>query len=134
MIEIPAAALRAADLLAHLDFVSIGTNDLSQYTCAVDRMAGGLAQLLDPWQPAVLDLIAMVGAAGAAAGKSVGVCGEAASDPTLAPVLVGLGRDESVDVGARFARRAGGAGRGGYAAVPGRGGCGVCGTESAGGA
>ncbi|MFD6401678.1 phosphoenolpyruvate--protein phosphotransferase [Nocardia sp. NPDC060249] len=91
MIEIPAAALRAADLLAHLDFVSIGTNDLSQYTCAVDRMAGGLAQLLDPWQPAVLDLIAMVGAAGAAAGKSVGVCGEAASDPTLAPVLVGLG-------------------------------------------
>ncbi|MFC6013437.1 phosphoenolpyruvate--protein phosphotransferase [Nocardia lasii] len=91
MIEIPAAALRAADLLAHLDFVSIGTNDLSQYTCAVDRMAGGLAPLLDPWQPAVLDLIAMVGAAGAAAGKSVGVCGEAASDPTLAPVLVGLG-------------------------------------------
>ncbi|MFD4462717.1 phosphoenolpyruvate--protein phosphotransferase [Nocardia sp. NPDC058480] len=91
MIEIPAAALRAVDLLAHLDFVSIGTNDLSQYTCAVDRMAGGLAHLLDPWQPAVLDLIAMVGAAGTAAGKSVGVCGEAASDPTLAPVLVGLG-------------------------------------------
>ncbi|MFD4429679.1 putative PEP-binding protein, partial [Nocardia sp. NPDC058497] len=91
MIEIPAAALRASDLLTHLDFVSIGTNDLSQYTCAVDRMAGGLAHLLDPWQPAVLDLIAMVGAAGVAAGKSVGVCGEAASDPTLAPVLVGLG-------------------------------------------
>ncbi|MFE3545678.1 phosphoenolpyruvate--protein phosphotransferase [Nocardia sp. NPDC059177] len=91
MIEIPAAALRAADLLAHLDFVSIGTNDLSQYTCAVDRMAGGLAHLLDPWQPAVLDLIAMVGAAGTAAGKPVGVCGEAASDPALAPVLVGLG-------------------------------------------
>ncbi|MGW6725952.1 phosphoenolpyruvate--protein phosphotransferase [Nocardia sp. NPDC055029] len=91
MIEIPAAALRASDLLTHLDFVSIGTNDLSQYTCAVDRMAGGLAHLLDPWQPAVLDLIAMVGAAGAAAGKPVGVCGEAASDPTLAPVLVGLG-------------------------------------------
>lgn len=91
MVEIPAAALRASDLLTHLDFVSIGTNDLSQYTCAVDRMAGGLAHLLDPWQPAVLDLIAMVGAAGAAAGKPVGVCGEAASDPTLAPVLVGLG-------------------------------------------
>ncbi|MCA2209157.1 phosphoenolpyruvate--protein phosphotransferase [Nocardia rosealba] len=91
MIEIPAAALRAADLLAHLDFVSIGTNDLSQYTCAADRMAGSLAQLLDPWQPAVLDLIAMVGAAGTASGKSVGVCGEAASDPLLAPVLVGLG-------------------------------------------
>ncbi|MGW5438679.1 phosphoenolpyruvate--protein phosphotransferase [Nocardia asteroides] len=91
MIEIPAAALRANDLLTHLDFVSIGTNDLSQYTCAVDRMAGGLAHLLDPWQPAVLDLIAMVGTAGSAAGKPVGVCGEAASDPALAPVLVGLG-------------------------------------------
>ncbi|MFE3442833.1 phosphoenolpyruvate--protein phosphotransferase [Nocardia sp. NPDC059180] len=91
MIEIPSAALRAADLLAHLDFVSIGTNDLSQYTCAADRMAGGLAPLLDPWQPALLDLIAMVGAAGAAAGKPVGVCGEAAADPALAPVLVGLG-------------------------------------------
>lgn len=91
MIEIPSAALRAADLLAHLDFVSIGTNDLSQYTCAADRMAGGLAPLLDPWQPALLDLIEMVGAAGAAAGKPVGVCGEAAADPALAPVLVGLG-------------------------------------------
>ncbi|BAH49498.1 phosphoenolpyruvate--protein phosphotransferase [Rhodococcus opacus] len=91
MIEIPSAALRARDLLEHLDFVSIGTNDLSQYTCAADRMAGGLAPLLDPWQPAVLDLIGLVGAAGAEAGTPVGVCGEAASDPALAPVLVGLG-------------------------------------------
>ncbi|MFC0450249.1 phosphoenolpyruvate--protein phosphotransferase [Rhodococcus jostii] len=91
MIEIPSAALRARDLLMHLDFVSIGTNDLSQYTCAVDRMAGSLATLLDPWQPAVLDLIGLVGAAGAEAGKPVGVCGEAASDPALAPVLIGLG-------------------------------------------
>ncbi|GGK61246.1 phosphoenolpyruvate--protein phosphotransferase [Nocardia camponoti] len=91
MIEIPAAALRAADLLTHLDFVSIGTNDLSQYTLAVDRMAGSLAPLLDPWQPPLLDLIAMVGAAGAMHGKPVGVCGEAGSDPSLAPVLVGLG-------------------------------------------
>ncbi|OUS94208.1 phosphoenolpyruvate--protein phosphotransferase [Rhodococcus sp. NCIMB 12038] len=91
MIEIPSAALRARDLLEHLDFVSIGTNDLSQYTCAADRMAGGLATLLDPWQPAVLDLVGLVGAAGAEAGVPVGVCGEAASDPALAPVLVGLG-------------------------------------------
>ncbi|WP_415395283.1 phosphoenolpyruvate--protein phosphotransferase [Rhodococcus globerulus] len=91
MIEVPAAALRARDLLEHLDFLSIGTNDLSQYTCAVDRMTGSLAHLLDPWQPAVLDLIAMVGQAGAVAGKPVGVCGESASDPLLAPVLVGLG-------------------------------------------
>ena len=91
MVEIPAAALRASDLLAHVDFLSIGTNDLSQYTMAADRMAGDLADLLDPWQPAVLELIRMTAEAGLAAGKSVGVCGEAAASPTLAPVLVGLG-------------------------------------------
>jgi phosphotransferase system enzyme I (PtsI) len=91
MVEIPAAALRAADLLVHADFLSIGTNDLSQYTMAADRMAGDLADLLDPWQPAVLDLIRTTAEAGLAAGKPVGVCGEAAASPTLAPVLVGLG-------------------------------------------
>lgn len=91
MIEIPAAALRAADLLEHTDFLSIGTNDLAQYTLATDRMAGELADLLDPWQPALLDLVRMTAEAGLAAGKSVGVCGEAAASPALAPVLVGLG-------------------------------------------
>jgi phosphotransferase system enzyme I (PtsI) len=91
MVEIPAAALRAADLLRHTDFMSIGTNDLAQYTLATDRMAGELADLLDPWQPALLDLIRMTAEAGLASGKSVGVCGEAAASPTLAPVLVGLG-------------------------------------------
>jgi phosphoenolpyruvate-protein phosphotransferase (PTS system enzyme I) len=91
MVEIPAAALRASDILAHTDFLSIGTNDLAQYTLAVDRMAGELADLLDPWQPALLELIRMTAEAGLAAGKSVGVCGEAAASPTLAPVLVGLG-------------------------------------------
>ncbi|HEX9609609.1 MAG TPA: phosphoenolpyruvate--protein phosphotransferase [Candidatus Limnocylindria bacterium] len=91
MVEIPAAALRAAELLQHADFLSIGTNDLAQYTLAVDRMAGELADLLDPWQPALLDLIRITAEAGAAAGKSVGVCGEAAASPLLAPVLVGLG-------------------------------------------
>ena len=91
MIEIPAAALRAADLLEHTDFLSIGTNDLAQYTLATDRMAGELADLLDPWQPALLDLIRLTAEAGLAAGKSVGVCGEAAASPALAPVLVGLG-------------------------------------------
>ena len=91
MVEIPAAALRAADLLEHADFLSIGTNDLAQYTLAADRMAGDLADLLDPWQPALLDLIRMTAEAGLGAGKSVGVCGEAAASPTLAPVLVGLG-------------------------------------------
>jgi phosphotransferase system enzyme I (PtsI) len=91
MIEVPAAALRARHLIEKVDFFSIGTNDLTQYAMATDRMAGELAELLDPWQPAVLDLIAMAGAAGEAVGKPVGVCGEAARDPLLALVLVGLG-------------------------------------------
>jgi phosphotransferase system enzyme I (PtsI) len=91
MIEVPAAALRAADLLTVVDFLSIGTNDLSQYTFAADRMCGDLADLLDPWQPALLQLISVCGEAGRAAGKPVGVCGEAAADPALAPVLAGLG-------------------------------------------
>lgn len=91
MVEVPAAALQADRLLAELDFLSIGTNDLSQYTCAADRRHGGLADLLDPWQPALLRLIAECAAAGERAGKPVGVCGEAAADPLLAVVLVGLG-------------------------------------------
>jgi phosphotransferase system enzyme I (PtsI) len=91
MIEIPAAALRAARLLEHLDFLSVGTNDLGQYTMAADRQDGRLPDLLDPWQPALLELIALAAEAGRAAGKPVGVCGEAAADPRLAPVLVGLG-------------------------------------------
>jgi phosphotransferase system enzyme I (PtsI) len=91
MVEIPAAALRAAELLEHADFMSIGTNDLAQYTMAADRMAGELADLLDPWQPALLDLIRMTAEAGLAAGKPVGVCGEAAASPALACALVGLG-------------------------------------------
>jgi phosphotransferase system enzyme I (PtsI) len=91
MVEIPSAALRAPAILAEVDFLSIGTNDLSQYTFAADRMCGTLAELLDPWQPALLALVAACGEAGRAVGKRVGVCGEAASDPMLAPVLVGLG-------------------------------------------
>jgi phosphotransferase system enzyme I (PtsI) len=91
MVEIPAAALRAGALLREVDFLSIGTNDLSQYTFASDRQVGELAELLDPWQPALLALIAMCAAAGQAAGKPVGVCGEAAADPGLAVVLAGLG-------------------------------------------
>jgi phosphotransferase system enzyme I (PtsI) len=74
-----------------VDFLSIGTNDLSQYAFAADRQCGELADLLDPWQPALLSLMSMCATAGAAAGKPVGVCGEAASDPKLALLLVGLG-------------------------------------------
>ncbi|NEE02747.1 phosphoenolpyruvate--protein phosphotransferase [Phytoactinopolyspora halotolerans] len=90
MVEVPSAALRAEQVLAEVDFASIGTNDLAQYTLAADRMLGELATLLDPWQPAVLDLIAATGH-GAAGTTPVGVCGEAAGDPILALVLVGLG-------------------------------------------
>ena len=91
MIEVPAAALLADRILEHVDFLSIGTNDLAQYTMAADRMSADLATLTDPWQPAVLALVAMAVRAGAAVGKPVGVCGEAAADPLLACVLTGLG-------------------------------------------
>ena len=93
MVEVPAAALRAADLLRAVDFLSVGTNDLAQYTFAADRESGELADLLDFWQPALLQLIAIATDAGAAAGVPVTVCGEAPGDPLLAPVLVGLGAE-----------------------------------------
>jgi phosphotransferase system enzyme I (PtsI) len=91
MAEIPSLALVAEQVFASADFVSIGTNDLTQYTLAADRTLGSVASYQDPWHPAVLRLIEMIGNAGYAAGKPVGVCGEAAADPELAVVLVGLG-------------------------------------------
>jgi phosphoenolpyruvate-protein phosphotransferase (PTS system enzyme I) len=91
MVEVPSAALLADRLLEHVDFLSIGTNDLSQYTLAADRLSADLADLTDPWQPALLLLVRMTAEAGVRAGKPVGVCGEAAADPVLACVLVGLG-------------------------------------------
>lgn len=91
MVEIPAAALLADRILTHVEFLSIGTNDLAQYTMAADRLSGELAALTDPWQPAVLSLIEITAAAGVRAPAPVGVCGEAAADPLLACVLVGLG-------------------------------------------
>ncbi|NEW37174.1 phosphoenolpyruvate--protein phosphotransferase, partial [Nocardia cyriacigeorgica] len=75
MVEVPAAALLAEAILAEVDFVSIGTNDLAQYTMAADRMSPDLAALTDPWQPAVLTLVARTAAAGRRVGKPVGVCG-----------------------------------------------------------
>lgn len=89
MIEVPAAALRARDLAAEADFFSIGTNDLAQYAFAADRQVGALSRLQDPWQPALLDLVAF--AAEGAGDRPCGVCGEAAGDPALACVLAGLG-------------------------------------------
>ncbi|WP_081687697.1 phosphoenolpyruvate--protein phosphotransferase [Glycomyces tenuis] len=91
MIEVPASALLADRVLAHADFASIGTNDLTQYTMAADRMLNSMAGFQDPWHPAVLRLVGEVGAAGVRTGKPVGICGEAAADPLLAVVLVGLG-------------------------------------------
>ncbi len=91
MVEIPSAALLAHQMLEVVDFLSIGTNDLTQYTMAADRMATDLAHLTDSWQPAVLQLIAITAEAGKQAGKPVGVCGEAAADPILATALVGMG-------------------------------------------
>ncbi len=91
MVEVPSAALLAHRMLEQVDFLSIGTNDLTQYTMAADRMATDLAHLTDAWQPAVLQLIAITAEAGRQARKPVGVCGEAAADPLLACVLVGMG-------------------------------------------
>ncbi|MFK4836423.1 phosphoenolpyruvate--protein phosphotransferase [Microbacterium sp. ZW T2_14] len=91
MVEVPSSALLADRILSYTDFASIGTNDLTQYTMAADRLLGSVAALQDPWHPAVLRLIREVGDAGRKHGKPVGICGEAAADPLLAVVLVGLG-------------------------------------------
>ncbi len=91
MIEIPAAAMTMPLLLQHFDFVSIGTNDLIQYTLAIDRADEAVAHLYDPWHPAVLRLIADVVQAAQAAGKPVSVCGEMAGDTSFTELLLGLG-------------------------------------------
>lgn len=91
MLEVPAAALLAGRILLSAAFASVGTNDLTQYAMAADRLAPELAHLCTPWQPAVLALVAAACRAGAESARPVGVCGEAAADPALATVLVGLG-------------------------------------------
>lgn len=91
MIETPAAAVTSAQVLAGLEFASIGTNDLTQYTMAADRMQGALADLLSPWQPAVLRMVRLACEGGRDAVAKIGVCGEAAGEPLLALVLAGLG-------------------------------------------
>src|SRR5213075_1571637 len=91
MIETPASALGAARLAAVADFLSIGTNDLAQYTLAMDRGDSALATQLDALHPAVLRLIRISASAARDAGRPIAVCGGLASDPLAAPLLVGLG-------------------------------------------
>jgi phosphoenolpyruvate-protein phosphotransferase (PTS system enzyme I) len=91
MVEIPAAALMLPSLLKVFDFVSIGTNDLIQYTLAIDRADETVAHLYNPWHPAVLHLIAQTISTANAAGKEVSVCGEMAGDVDFTDVLLGMG-------------------------------------------
>ena len=91
MVEIPSAALLASNLAPHLDFFSVGTNDLTQYTLAAERGNANLSEMADALHPAVLRLIKQVVKAADEHGKWVGVCGELAGDPHAAAILIGLG-------------------------------------------
>ncbi|MEK8085677.1 phosphoenolpyruvate--protein phosphotransferase [Aquabacterium sp. A3] len=91
MIEVPAAALTLPIFLQHFDFISIGTNDLIQYTLAIDRADEAVAHLYDPWHPAVLSLIRSCIEQARAAGKGVSVCGEMAGDPAFTELLLAMG-------------------------------------------
>jgi phosphotransferase system enzyme I (PtsI) len=97
MVETPSIALIVEQLAGIVDFVSVGTNDLSQYLFAADRMNPSLGALLNHWQPALIKSLARIASGASAAGISSGVCGESASDPAFAVVLAGLGI-ESVSV------------------------------------
>jgi phosphoenolpyruvate-protein kinase (PTS system EI component) len=94
MVEIPAAAIMADHLAVEVDFFSIGTNDLSQYTFAADRTNATVSPLANAMSPAVLRLIQSVITAAHARGKWVGLCGELAGEPLAIPILLGLGLDE----------------------------------------
>ncbi|MBI3144309.1 MAG: phosphoenolpyruvate--protein phosphotransferase, partial [Pseudogulbenkiania sp.] len=91
MIEVPSAALVVGSLLKHVDFLSIGTNDLIQYTLAIDRNDDSVSHLYDPVHPAVIKLILHTLRTAGKAGMPVSVCGEMAGDPRLTRLLLGMG-------------------------------------------
>ena len=91
MVETPAAAIGADKVLAEVDFASLGTNDLTQYVMAADRLDSRLSDLTSTWHPAVLRTIGMAASSAGAMSKPIGVCGESAANPQLAAVLIGLG-------------------------------------------
>jgi phosphotransferase system enzyme I (PtsI) len=94
MVETPAAALMAEEWAEEVDFFSIGTNDLTQYVLAVDRLNEKVSRLYQPFHPAVLRLIQSVAHAAGRRGKWVGLCGEMAAEPSAVPLLVGMGLSE----------------------------------------
>jgi phosphotransferase system enzyme I (PtsI) len=91
MIEVPAAALMAERIAHEVDFLSVGTNDLIQYTLAIDRTDERLSGHYEPREPSVLRLLRMIASAGRRTGKDLSVCGEMAADPLMVALLVGLG-------------------------------------------
>ena len=128
MVEVPAAALMLPAFLRYFDFVSIGTNDLIQYTLAIDRADEAVAHLYNPWHPAVLQLVAQTIAGARAIGKEVSVCGEMAGDTAFSELLLAMGlRSFSMhpsqivaDQGAHPRDRCGALGRGAAADPRGR--------------
>jgi multiphosphoryl transfer protein len=102
MVEVPAAALTAEEFAPLVDFFSVGTNDLAQYTLAAERGNADVAALADPLYPAVLRLIDHTTRAAAQAGRRVAVCGEMAGDPLAIPLLLGLGVGELSMAAARI--------------------------------
>lgn len=106
MIETPAAAVLSRQLAEHVDFFSVGTNDLNQYTTACDRQNQNLGDFYDPHHEAVLELLRQIASNAHAAGITAGICGELAADPELTDKFIEMGYDElSVSPGAVLALR-----------------------------